>query len=410
MDLYPHQKQVLDQIKEKTRCALYLDMGLGKTFVASEKMKELNDDLVVIVCPKSVVSIWEIHIKRYYPQYQVFTYNLPEELLNKTVIIINYDLIWRRTEFLKLRDYTLILDESQFIKNSKASRTKFIMKLKFKNLILCSGTPTGGKYEELLTQCKLLGWQITKETFWNMYIDYILIPINGYKMPKVTGYKNVEHLKQRLSQHGAVFMKTEEAIDLPEQIDNVVKVENTSEYKRFKRDRIVDIENKQLIGDTSLTRLLYLRQLASQYNKNKLQALKDIIQSTDDRLVIFYNFNEERKLITNLCEDKNLSIVCGDLKDLTHYEKYNNSVTFVQYQAGATGLNLQKANKIIYFSLPLSSELFEQSKKRIHRIGQKNNCMYYYLITENSIEEKIFDTLKQRKDYTDELFKKEEQC
>ena len=132
MDLYPHQKQVLSEIKNKNRCALYLDMGLGKTFVASEKMKELNDDLVVIVCPKSVVSTWETHIKRYYPQYQVFTYNLPEELLKKTVIIINYDLIWRRTEFLKLKDYTLILDESQFIKNSKATRTKFIMKLKFK--------------------------------------------------------------------------------------------------------------------------------------------------------------------------------------------------------------------------------------------------------------------------------------
>lgn len=408
MELYPHQKQVLKEIKNKSRCALYLDMGLGKTFVASEKMKEFNDDLVIIVCPKSVVSTWEIHIKKYYSEYQVFTYSLPKQLLNKTVIIINYDLIWRRSEFLELKNYTLILDESQFIKNSKASRTKFIMKLNFKNLILCSGTPTGGKYEELLTQCKLLGWKITKETFWNMYINYILIPINGYKMPKVTGYKNTEHLKQRLAQYGAVFMKTEEAIELPEQIDNVVKVENTKEYKRFKTDRIIALDNKQLIGDTSLTRLLYLRQLAAQYNKNKLQALRDIIESTDDRLIIFYNFNEERKLITRLCTEKNISIVCGDMKDLTHYEKYNNSVTFVQYQAGATGLNLQKANKIIYFSLPLSSELFEQSKKRIHRIGQKNNCMYYYLITENSIEEKIFETLKQRKDYTDELFKKEE--
>lgn len=408
MELYPHQKQVLEQIKNKNRCALYLDMGLGKTFIASEKMKNLNDNLVVIVCPKSVVSIWETHIKIYYPEYQVFTYNLPDELLNKSVIIINYDLIWRRPEFLKLKNFTLILDESQFIKNSKAERTRFIMKLKFSNLILCSGTPTGGKYEELLTQCKLLGWSITKETFWNMYVNYILIPINGFKMPKVIGYKNIEHLKQRLYQYGAIFMKTEEAIELPEQIDNVVKIENTKEYKQFKADRIITLEDKQLIGDTSLTRLLYLRQLASQYNKNKIQALKDIIESTNDRLIVFYNFNEERKLITKLCTDKNISIVCGDMKDLTNYEKHSNSVTFVQYQAGATGLNLQKANKIIYFSLPLSSELFEQSKKRIHRIGQKNNCMYYYLITENSIEEKIHETLKQRKDYTDELFKKEE--
>jgi SNF2 family DNA or RNA helicase len=76
----------------------------------------------------------------------------------------------------------------------------------------------------------------------------------------------------------------------------------------------------------------------------------------------------------------------------------------VQYQAGAMGLNLQKANKIIYFSLPLQSELFEQSKKRIHRIGQKKTCFYWYLITENSIEEQIYQTLKERRDYTNKLF------
>lgn len=205
--------------------------------------------------------------------------------------------------------------------------------------------------------------------FWNMYIDYILISINGFKTPKVLGYKNVEHLKQRLRQYGAVFMKTEEAIELPEQIDNVIKIENTKEYKQFKKDRIINLD-KLLIGDTSLTRLLYLRQLAGLYNKNKLQALKDLVESTEDRLIIFYNFNEERKQIARMV-DRPLSVISGDMKDLSNYEKHNNSVTLVQYQAGATGVNLQKANKVIYYSLPLSSELFEQSKKRIHRIRTK---------------------------------------
>lgn len=227
----------------------------------------------------------------------------------------------------------------------------------------------GGKYEELLTQCHLLGWKITKTAFWNMYIDYILIPINGFKAPKILGYKNVEHLKQRLREYGAIFMKTEEAIELPEQIDNVVKVENTKEYKQFEKDRIATVD-KLLVGDTSLTKLLYLRQLAGLYNKNKLHTLKDLIDSTEDRVIIFYNFNEERLNISRMI-DKPLSIICGDMKDLTHYETKDNSVTLVQYQAGATGVNLQKANKVIYYSLPLSSELFEQSKKRIHRIRTK---------------------------------------
>lgn len=145
MELYEHQKQVLQKLKNKNRCALYLDMGLGKTFVASEKMQELDENLNIIVCPKSVVNTWENHIKLFYPKYKVYKYEVPKDLTIRTVVIINYDLIWRKKEFLTLKDYTLILDESQFIKNSTASRTKFIMKLKFKNLILCSGTPTRRK-------------------------------------------------------------------------------------------------------------------------------------------------------------------------------------------------------------------------------------------------------------------------
>ena len=95
----------------------------------------------------------------------------------------------------------------------------------------------------------------------------------------------------------------------------------------------------------------------------------------------------------------------GIEKNLDAYNNCNDSITFIQYQAGAMGLNLQLANKIIYFTPPLSSELFEQSKKRIHRIGQDKPCFYYYLICTGSIEKKIYKTLAMRRDYTEELFK-----
>ena len=72
------------------------------------------------------------------------------------------------------------------------------------------------------------------------------------------------------------------------------------------------------------------------------------------------------------------------------------------------GLNLQKANKIIYFSLTQSSDLYEQSKKRIHRIGQNQTCFYYLLLCKNSIEDKgILPRLMMRKDFDDELFREE---
>ena len=152
--------------------------------------------------------------------------------------------------------------------------------------------------------------------------------------------------------------------------------------------------------------MLYLRQLASQYNKNKLNQLRDILESTEDRVIIFYNFNKELEIIKKMCEnlEKPVSVINGNIKDLKNFNQYENSITLVQYQAGAMGLNLQKANKIVYFSLPLQSELFEQSKKRIHRIGQEKTCFYWYLITKNSVEEQIYQTLKERRDYTNKLF------
>lgn len=166
------------------------------------------------------------------------------------------------------------------------------------------------------------------------------------------------------------------------------------------------LEQKELVGDSTLTQLLYERQLCGAYNSKKLDALYDLLQSSDDRMIIFYNFNDELRAIEDIALrlNKPVSIVNGSEKDLSCYEEYEDSVTLIQYQAGSMGLNLQKANKIIYFTPPLSSELFEQSKKRIHRIGQSSSCFYYMLTCTGSIEERIYEVLAKRCDYTDRLF------
>ncbi len=409
MKLYPHQRQSLEKTKKYNRVAYYHDMGLGKTFVGSEKMKELDAPYNLLICQKSKIDDWVKHFKTYY-NYNIIQYNKSEAVPDNSIIIINYDLVWRRPELAQLDNFTLMLDESSLVKNEKAKRTKFILKLNPKNVILLSGTPTGGKYEELWTQCRLLGWNIAKDTFWRHYIETETIDIGGFPVKVITGYKNVERLKRKLREHGAVFMKTEEVWDLPEQIDTIIKVPNTTEYKKFKKHRIIKIEDKELVGDTTLTKILYERQLCGQYNKHKLEALEDLLESTNDRVVIFYNFNEEYKLIKDLCKKlkKPVSTINGSTKDLREFKNKSNAITLIQYQSGAHGLNLQLANKIIYFTLPLSSELFEQSKKRIHRIGQSRSCFYWYLMVENSIEEKIFETLKLRKDFTDRLFEEVE--
>lgn len=114
-------------------------------------------------------------------------------------------------------------------------------------------------------------------------------------------------------------------------------------------------------------------------------------------------------MLMTICEElkKPMSLVNGTDKDLAAYEAEEDSVTLVQYQAGAMGLNLQLARRVVYYSLPERSDLFEQSKKRIHRIGQEGTCFYYLPLTRGSIEESIYRCLEERRDYTDELFRKE---
>lgn len=405
--LLPHQKRVLNETYEFDRVGYFLDMGLGKTFVGSEKLWELNTPFNLVICQKSQIDYWIEHFKKYYPEYKVIRYDkqLIEKIPEDSILVINYESAWRRPQLKQLRNFTLLLDESSKIKNESSKQTKFILELKPDCVILLSGTPIAGKYEELWSQCRLLDWNISKDLFYKQFVVQEWNDRN--QRYEIIGYKNIDRLKKKLRQHGAIFMKTDEVFDLPKINEITVKIKSTKEYKQFEKDHIIEINGELLVGDTAAAKKMYLRQLAGVYNSNKLQYVKDLIDSTNDRIIIFYNFKKEYEVLKSLT-DKPIATVNGDVKDLSAYEQYENSVTLIQYQAGAMGLNLQKANKIVYFTLTDKSELFEQSKKRIHRIGQDRPCFYYYLLTEGSIEWRMLEVLKERKDYTDALFEKEE--
>lgn len=418
MKLYDYQQNALDLTEGKDNAAFYYDMGLGKTFIGSEKMRLYGNRINLVICQKSKINDWIEHFNDNYHG-KVIVYNLTNKnhfsgfmnsipCWNTIIGVINYELAYRREELKQLQDFTLMLDESSMIKNDTAKRTKFILSLKPAHTILLSGTPTDGKYEYLYSQLKLLGWNITKTAYYNRYINTELRSYGGPLFRVVTGYKNVDELKAKLAEYGAVFAKADDVIKLPGKtfINEYTNV--TSDYKKFMKDRVITIQDTELVGDSSLTKRLYARMLCSAYCKEKLNRLVDLINSTSDRVIVFYNFNSELSAILDaLPKDRKISVVNGKAKNLKAYEKYDNSITLIQYQAGAMGLNLQKANRIIYFSLPERSELFEQSKARICRIGQEKQCYYHIMMCRNSVEEKILDCLKMRKDYTDELFRRD---
>ena len=414
MKLFDYQEKALALTSDKDNSAFYYDMGLGKTFIGSERLRLYGERVNIVVCQKSKIKDWCEHFKEHYTDYAVFDLTNKKDMqafmiypIYKCIGIINYELAYRREELRQLKDFTMMLDESSMIKNETAKRTKFILSLKPSHTILLSGTPTDGKYEFLYSQLRLLGWKITKTAYYNRYIKTELRSYGGPMFRVVTGYKNVSELKAKLKEYGAIFAKAEEVIKLPEK--TFIKEYSTvsSDYKKFMKDRIIKIDDKELTGDSTLSKRLYARMLCSAYSKDKISRLIDLVNSTSDRVIIFYNFNTELEALRKVLFDRPISIVNGQVKDLKAYENNDNSVTLIQYQAGAMGLNLQKANRIIYFSLPERSELFEQSKARICRIGQEKQCYYHIMMCHKSVEEKIYECLLMRKDYTDELFRKE---
>lgn len=417
MTLYQHQKDVLQQTEKYNKVAYYLDMGLGKTYCGSYKATSFNKP-ILIICPKSLIPQWIEHFKGVHTGW--FTYDLTKkkridefmgaERINK-VGIINYESAWRKPELLKLRDFTLMLDESQAIANNTSKQTKGVLKLKFDNLILLSGTPcSNARYDKLYTQLKMLGLHMNKRSYEDRYCNFFEMEKSGIKfrvLSKTNPYKRVDELKQVMKELGCIFMKTDEVLDLPEQRFINVWVQPSKYYKTFIKDGYVDCGDTEYISSSPATDMLYARQLCN--SKEKLEMVRTLIEGTEDRVIIFYNFNSELELLQQLVQKlkRPISYVNGSIKNLNCYNNNSDSVTLVQYQSGSSGVNLQKASKMIYYSPPIKSDFFEQSKKRIHRIGQDNKCTYWKLITNNSIELNIYSTLAKKQDYTEELFKHE---
>ena len=341
--LMPHQETALDLTADRNRCAYYLDMGLGKTFVGAEKVYLLNNDVNIVVCQKSKIDDWIEHFQEYYPDYSVVNLTKKNQAVRfkelvetdkfydydiQIVGVINYDLVFRRSYISHIRNFTLLLDESSLICNENAKRSKFILKLNPESVVLLSGTPTAGKYERLWSQLHLLGWEISKKAFWKSYVETEWIETGDFKQEVVVGYKNVNHLKKKLAQYGAVFMKTGEVMNLPEQIEQKIFLKTTKEYHYFVKNSYLlldtlnlcqfkddsDFQGEdvtprvELVGDNSLTKTLYARQLCGQYHKEKLEAFRDLLESTEDRVIVFYNFNEELSRLKKICESLNREI------------------------------------------------------------------------------------------------------
>jgi SNF2 family DNA or RNA helicase len=248
----------------------------------------------------------------------------------------------------------------------------------------------------------------------------------------MTGYGNhtpmlkanmAEELTSRI--HSIAFRATKsECLDLPETMEIVQRVELEPQaqrlYQQLVRDSYAQIKGGEITTVNVLTRLLRLSQLTGGFlrgdetdrvervSSSKLDALSDIVDSAAQdggKLVIIARFLPEIDAITAMLERKSIdySLITGAVKhrdeQVRRFQTDPDVSVFVgQIATAGLGITLTAADKMVFYSLDYSMSNFEQTKARIHRVGQHNPCTYIYLVAENTVDTRVLKALRDKAD------------
>lgn len=418
--LYDYQKRIVDSRKDYESHALFMDMGTGKTITSLALFEQSKLKKILVICIVSKREDWYDEIKSNCNIDSIIldkgtTKN--KELLKKKAngYIVNFESCWRLDkDLLDLidEDWFIIVDESHKIKNTKSKIGKFMNKLRTKTYAKCilTGTPQNQGYIDYYNQLRFIDVIMMKEAqFKKEYCVYELSSFGGRYVNQLVGYKNVQEL-DRIINENCVFFKRDINNDMIP-TDVYVNIDKHKSYDKFKKDKVFH----DVIGDSMSAHRMGLRQMCSGFIKdipihnNKKIWLKDFLDTYDDRVVVFYNFNMELEQIKETCTElkRPYSIYNGEIKDLSIFEAEGNAVAICNYASASLGLNdLVLSNVCVMYSPTEDYINFTQSRKRIDRLGQTRKPLFYYLQTKNSIETAIYRSLKVGKSFDDKMFEK----
>lgn len=399
--LFDYQQKIVDNAPKS--CALFMSMGTGKTITSLKIAEKYKCKKILVICLKCKITDWK------------------EEIINETyftkenMMVINFESIWRNTKALDFTDENtmIIVDESHKIKNPKskvAQYMRYLSKLTAYKLIL-TGTPQNQEYYDYWMQMGFIGvptFDILLKDFEKYYVDYVVDFLQGHYFKRIDGYRHTDELKKAINDN-SFYKNYESEYDKPLEI--ITSLKRSSDYIALLKNKAYD----DIPADEPMTLRNYLRQVCSGFIKDKLLDkndkiawLKDFLEISQDRIVIFVNYNMEIKIISDICDklNKSYSIYNGEFKDLTKFKNNDNGIAIVNYASGATGINdLCIANIGIFYSLPDGDYiLFEQAKSRLDRIGQIKQPIFYYLITDKTIEKAIYNTFKEGMSFTNEMY------
>lgn len=448
LDRWQNQQEAYEFALARDACMLDMEMGTGKTRVAIDVVFARKDCYrILVVCPKAVIPVWRENLEKFRPNeswtcwdQQKGTVKAKSDNLQKWLktpatkqfIITNYDSVWRDPmgdTLLKCNLHMVILDESHRAKAAGSKVSKYLAMLgkRVKYRICLSGTPMANSPLDVYGQYRFLDPRIFGTNHNNFLNEYAIL--GGPERRFVVGYKNQKILNEKFNSIAYTCKMSDIAdrIKLPNALPPVrylvqLPAKDMKVVKSLNADFIAECSKGKISANNVLTKMLRLQQITSGFcpvqeiplaepeiqelNSVKEDALVDILTdlANSSHIVVFCTFKHDldavwRASVKSKWECSELS---GRADDLEQW-KSKGGVLAVQIQAGAEGVDMTLANHAIYYSLPHSLALYNQSRARLYRPGQKRPVSFIHLIAEKTVDESMYKALTKKKDIIESI-------
>jgi SNF2 family DNA or RNA helicase len=401
------QKRTAAMLTMNTRAYVLNGMGTGKTKAALWSWRYLNRvgqaGKLLVVAPLSTLNFtWAREIFSTLPgvTYQVL-YGTKKKRLERLAVdadvyIINHDgLIVLADELAKRTDINAcVLDELAIYRNGTTQRTKLTRKVtnRMKWLWGMTGSPTPGAPTDAWGQCSLITPH-TVPRYFNRFREDVMYRITQFKWaPKQDALDKVFDVMQP-----AVRYTLDDVVELPDLVERTIDVElgpkQEKVYKQMEDHAHIAIQNKEITAMNAGAVLSKLLQISCGYiytregevvpldNDNRLDAVVDIVNATDRKVIVFVPFKHALAGISKRLTSEGYDVreISGDTpkkdRDETFTLFQNTSAVKVIVAHPATmahGLTLTAADTIVWFAPLPNLEIFEQANARIRRVGQKH--------------------------------------
>ena len=428
-NLHDFQINAIDFVLDKKKCALFLDMGLGKTVialtVASNFLSNKYVDRILVIAPfrvaqtvwKQEVSKWE-HLKH-------LTIDLccggtsksRMEILENSkadIVVINKENVYWLVQQIRSWDFDMIIiDESSSFKSSRTKRFRAMRSVisSVRSIILLTGTPSPNGLMDLWAQLFLIdrGRRLGKSLIEYQERFFTSSGYMGYQWKMRYGSEN--EIKD-LIKDVCIRMDSKDYIDLPKLINIYEYAEFSKkvyrEYRELEKEFILMLDSgisvEAVSGGALVSKLLQMcngaiydsEHKTHEIHDSKIKVMKEIIEDNpNENFLVAYNFKSDLSRIQKAFPHAVVLSRYGE--ELEDWNKGKIKILLAHPMSAAHGLNAQfGGSAIIWFGLNWSLELYLQFNARIYRQGQLKPVRIIHIVTKDGIDEKVLGALKNK--------------